>query len=577
MKPTSTTITARCAIVTAICLFGCDDPVQEQVEPDSGAIDDSGAPDDGGLPSDPVVLLDSGAVRGLIDGNVRVFHGIPYAAPPVGSNRWKPPIPVTPWQETFDATEPGERCPQADPMFGMATGREDCLTLTVWSPYPLPPEPLPVLVWIHGGAYLLGTGHDDQYDGYQLAGANQMILVSMNYRLGALGFLAHPALSNEPAGQPTSGNYGMLDQQFALRWVQENIAAFGGDPHNITLFGHSAGAMSIMGHLLSGQSTGLFHRAILQSGVLTSKMLEPLSAAEQRGLQWAEALGCPDSVQVLSCLRQLPADRLITSLAATTEPGGVFYQGEDDVNRWGPNLDGAFLPLSAADALVSGQFDKVPLIIGTVADEGTIFHHYVIGAIEVVDEIEYREALGRYFQHHVDAIIDRYAPDDFASANEALIEVTTDAFFVCPTRRMARAFSSAGVEKFLYTFERPPETPMFAELEVYHSAELMFVFGNDGSLGRIGQAGQELARSMGARWSRFALTGTPDDPLSTLSWPAYDATTDLHLTFDLPLSTGSGHKKERCDFWDGIHDEMEPQRMVKWFPATDPFAGRTSE
>lgn len=289
------------------------------------------------------VETDRGPLAGtIVDGGVRAFLGIPYAAPPTGARRWRPPAPVDAWNTPRAATRVGPACPQPD-VPGYATADEDCLTLNVWvAPAGSPRKP--VLVWIPGGAFVEGSGGYLLYDGGRLAAREDAIVVTMNYRVGALGFLAHPDLARE-LGRPASPSYGLLDQRAALQWVQRNAAAFGGDPTNVTVFGQSAGAFSVCAHLAMPGSRGLFARAIMQSGSCADTLYVGPREAEEQGARLLAALGCRD----LACLRGKDATTLIRALPL--KRGFVLPPG----NSWGPVVDGTELPELPLAALRSAS------------------------------------------------------------------------------------------------------------------------------------------------------------------------------------------------------------------------------
>ena len=253
-----------------------------------------------------VIQLDSGPISGKVEDGVRIFSGIPYAAPPVGELRWKPPQPIASWKQVRNSTVFGPSCPQPTQQ-DAGKFSEDCLYLNVWTTAKSPAERLPVMVWIHGGAFNIGSGSQPEYDGRNLAGKG-VVVVTINYRLGPLGFLVHPLLSKESA-QDTSGNYGLLDQIAALKWVQRNIAAFGGDPDRVTIFGESAGSKSVTLLMISPLSAGLFQRAIAESGgpMIGSEYLNPaydgnMAKASKRGQELASKLGCGNTEDVLAAM-----------------------------------------------------------------------------------------------------------------------------------------------------------------------------------------------------------------------------------------------------------------------------------
>ncbi|HEU0036158.1 MAG TPA: carboxylesterase/lipase family protein [Kofleriaceae bacterium] len=498
------------------------------------------------------VELDTGVVRGSDDGQgVRSWLGIPYAAPPIDELRWRPPSPAASWDGARDATKLGAKCPQ-NTVITPGGGAEDCLYLNVWTPSPAPHD-APVMVWIHGGAFVFGSGGDAFYAGSELARLRGVVVVTINYRLGGLGFLAHPALAGEDPARPSSGNYGLLDQLAALAWVHRNIAAFGGDPARVTLFGESAGGFSTCVHYASAETAELFQSAVVESGACSSAGLEQTrEQAEADGLALGDKLGCPGTgADALACLRGKSDLEILdaTALPPVTQqlPGGFFY-GEVPGNTL-PNLDGVVLPASIEARLAGGAYPPRPLVIGTNRDEGTLFHSTILSN-PIADETEYRAALARRFgATTADAIVSRYPVSAFGSANAALAEVSGDAFFVCPARRNARAVSQVATV-YRYSFERALEQPLIADLGVFHSGEIPFVFGlDDFPLGKLG-SGAPLADAVQGYWTRFAATGDPNGA-DAPAWPRYDATDPL-LVLDLPIAARPDAKAAQCDFWDSL-------------------------
>src|SRR5690348_11027687 len=315
--------------------------------------------------SGPIAITSDGAVRGTTAGAVDEFLGIPYAAPPTGNLRWRPPQPPARWRSVRDATQFGPSCPQPpSPFLAPGPFSEDCLYLNVYTPalhdrdgdqrlqHGRDGDGRPVLVWIHGGGLTQDASRN--YDPAKLA-ADGVVAVTINYRLGALGFLAHPALASRPGGP--AGNYGLMDQQAALRWVQHNIEHFGGDPDNVAIAGESAGGLSVLDHLVSPGSRGLFHKAIIQSGAFALNQ-QPLAAAETAGQAFATAAGCPgQTAQTAACLRHLPVDDLVS-------PNFIEIPGV---------VDGKVLTEPIGTALAAGRFARVPVLNGTNHDEEAIF------------------------------------------------------------------------------------------------------------------------------------------------------------------------------------------------------------
>ncbi|MBA2538032.1 MAG: carboxylesterase family protein [Deltaproteobacteria bacterium] len=503
---------------------------------------------------DPLeVNLDTGVIVGVEQaGDVRAWLGVPYAAPPVGELRWKRPQPVAPWDGVLETVQVGIQCPQTFSIGGPG-GDEDCLFVNVWSPSGA--SKLPVMVWLHGGAFIFGSGGDSYYSGRHLAETYGVVVVNVNYRLGAFGFLAHPALTSEDPGYPSSGNYGLEDQHAALEWVQRNAKAFGGDASRVMLFGESAGGFSACAHYVSPRTSGLFHAAISQSGLCGSKITEPtLAVAEAAGVKTVEALGCPGTgPSAAACMRAKSTDALLDATEITPPnmqpPGGPFYVGGENVLSTIPNVDGVVMQQTLRAAFTGGDFAKRPLIIGTNRDEGTLFHSSFF-AMEVTSDAEYRAAIERRFgAANVDAIAAQYSIESYPSPNRALAEITGDAFFVCATRHAARGAARAGAPVYLYSFERTPETAFLADLGAFHSSEIPFVFGTDGAfpLSRVGAGGAPVADAVQQIWTQFAATGTPG-----ADWPRHDEASDQYRILDAPMSTATGLKAERCVFWDSL-------------------------
>jgi len=495
------------------------------------------------------VTIESGTLHGGATGDVRHFMGIPYAAAPVGPLRFRVPQPVEPWTDARPAVEPGWTCAQTLSPSGPSND-EDCLYLNVWAPSGA--HDLPVMVWLHGGAFMYGSGSDKYYDGTRLA-ERGVVIVTINYRLGPFGFLAHPALSVDDPTYPTSGNYGLEDQRAALEWVQRNIAAFGGDPKHVTLFGESAGGFSTCVHYLSSRSHGLFETAISESGLCGMPDFAPMHAtAEAQGVQLAEKLGCPGSdAAAVECLRAKSVDELMAASAAPPIadqlPGGLAYQPVVLPNLI-PNVDGYVIEQPLRQALIAGAYEPRPMIIGNTKDEGTMFLSS-LSAKEIATETEYRDAVAVRFPDAVDAILARYPVSAFASASAALAEVTGDAFFVCPTRFASRTLADHGVAVRRYVFAHPLANPVLPGLGVFHSSELPFLFGNDNfPLGRLDAP--PLVDAMQAYWTQFGKVGDPNSADAT-PWPTY-APGGTTLVLDTPITTTTDYKDDICDFWDSL-------------------------
>ncbi|MCW3845105.1 carboxylesterase family protein [Micromonospora yasonensis] len=483
-----------------------------------------------------VVQTESGPVRGLVTDGYRSFQAIPYAAPPVGELRWSGPQPPQPWTGVRDATQPGNACPQpAGIPMGRPSTTEDCLFVNVTTPRHSS-KPLPVMVWLHGGSLTYGAG--DIYRPISLVTQGDVIVVSVNYRLGALGFLAHPAFD---ADANQSGNFGLQDQQAALRWVRRNAAAFGGDPHNVTLFGQSAGSFSGCAHLASPASAGLFDKVIMQSGPCTSGWTpattsapRPRTVAEQEGLALAESLGCPDLAAAATCLRAKPADELLAATASLPDLG--------------PVLGGPILPIDPAEALATGRFHHVPVIHGYNRDEERlrVWGMEVSGANCApgvpalpdhpnecpLTEADYREQLNQEFGADADAVAARYSTSAYGSPSEALGAALTDAIWVRSTLDTAAALARH-TPTYVYEFA-DDQAPFFTgahqpsfPLGSFHTAELPYLF-TVGYAQPLTDEQTRLGTQMIDYWTRFAHTGDPNGSGSP-TWSRYSSQRVLAL------------------------------------------------
>lgn len=491
--------------------------------------------------AEDVVALDAGAVSGTVATRegaapVRVYKGIPFAKPPVGPLRWRPPERPAPWEGVRACTDFGPACPQPDvPLFQVPGPRsEDCLYLNVWTAAPDAEAKRPVMVWIHGGSYLFGAGSQPIYDGEALA-RRGVVLVTINYRLGPFGFLAHPALSAE-SGRG-SGAYGLLDQIAALEWVKRNIAAFGGDPGRVTIFGESAGGGSVTALLVSPLAKGLFHRAIAQSGVVFAQPLRDAgpgkAPAEPAGERFAAKLGC-EGEGALAALRAKSAEELLAAAELDLNPFG-----EGDYS-FGPVVDGVVLPRDPAE-LLDAQHD-VPLLLGSTADEGTIF---VAMNPAGATKASFERAVEPFFREHTGRVLALYPVTKDAEARRALATLIGDAFFIAPLRAFARARAGLSSKTFMYHFTyAPPRARMFG-LGAHHAVELPYVFETLPPA-EAKDADRALASAVAAAWVRFAATGDPNGE-GLPAWPAYSAERDEHLELGAQPRVGSGLRREACD------------------------------
>jgi para-nitrobenzyl esterase len=494
-----------------------------------------------------VVQTADGPVRGEIARDdergteARVFRGIPYAAPPLGDLRFRAPQPSAPWTEEKDATRFSKACAQVlgiAPLFDDRSS-EDCLYANVWTPSRPPATPLPVMVWIHGGAFLAGAASDTYYDAAHFVAATGVVVVSFNYRLGPFGFLGHPAVG---------GNFGLLDQRAALEWVKRNAAAFGGDPANITAFGESAGGVSIALHLLSPETSALFNRAAIESGPPSLVGLGSMDDATKMADDLARAVGCAPAD--IACLRAKPASQLATALHWAKEPIGGSLEGSVPVAVWWPIVDGVVVKKPPEDSLREGAIAKMPLLLGTLSEEGGLFHSGLIGDIPLKSANDYVPSLQRAFGDAATAIAARYPATGAPDLNRALAHITTLSSFTCPIRRFARASAQAGNPTYLYQMTRPSHGGSLSTLGPVHASDLAYLFDNTTALtGGPGDDGVPLAHAMESYWSRFGRTSDPNgapDP----AWPRFAATDEAHLVLDVPITEGAHLAKDDCDFWD---------------------------
>ncbi|TCC52763.1 carboxylesterase family protein [Kribbella capetownensis] len=503
-----------------------------------------------GTPADTLVSTDSGAVRGTLTPDARLFQGIPYAAPPVGELRWASPQRAASWHGIRDATKPGNRCAQAEGLIDAPSTTEDCLYLNVTTPRDTGAHKLPVMVWIHGNGFISGAG--SLYDAQQLANSGQVVVVSPNYRLGIFGFLAHPALDHGGARQ-LSGNFGLEDQQAALRWVQRNAAAFGGDPGNVTIFGESAGGTSVCSHLVAPGSAGLFDKAILQSAQCTGQKWSPgpptwfplpRSEREQNGLDVAAKVGCSDPRTAAACLRAKPTDEL-----AKWSDVGVGS---------GPTVGGGVLPLSPDRAFATGRFRHVPIIQGTTRDEHRLFTAAIETATgQVTTPASYSQEIHTLFdQSDAERILARYPVERFRSAGEALSAVVTDWAWGCPVLDRDRALAAQAP---LYAYEFADETaPWFSTLPkpnfptgAFHGAELQYLFTDEQLPGPSTPAQEQLSATMMQYWTQFARTGNPNAP-GQPRWQPFQNKDHVQSLDPSRIASADLAQEHQCAFWNSI-------------------------
>jgi para-nitrobenzyl esterase len=474
-------------------------------------------------PPAPEVKTAAGIVRGKAgsEGRIRVFKGIPYAAPPVGEGRWREPRPALPWDGVREATAFGAQCVQG-PVFGDITfpipASEDCLSLNVWTPAAKASDRLPVMVWIHGGGFQAGASSEPRHDGWAFA-RKGVVLVTVNYRLGVFGFLAHPELTRE-SGRQASGNYGLMDQIAALRWVKDNIAAFGGDPSNVTIFGESAGSLSVSALMASPAAAGLFHKAIGESGAYFSLgsgglPLLPLPASEAQGTKFAASMGA-DS---LAALRAKSSDEVLAA-GFKTQPW------------FAPSLDGYVLVEDVAATFAAGRQAHVPLLAGWNADE---VRAGVVLAKQKATAQSFPEDVRKRFGDHADAVLKMYPAKTDSDALESAAALATDSFMGYSTWKWIETHTrTGGSPVYRYSFDR--KIPVAGDAKVNgvaatsrdigarHAGEIEYVFGALDSQAKVPwePTDRKLSDAMTAYWANFARSGDPNGP-SLPKWPRYDA------------------------------------------------------
>lgn len=485
--------------------------------------------------------VEGGAISGTVESGVRVFKGIPFAAPPVGDLRWKPPQSVVSWDGVLACNDYGPDCPQAPypqgSLFYSAPRRqsEDCLYLNVWTAAS-EGEKRPVMVWIHGGALTRGSGANQVYDGTSFA-RKGVVLVTINYRLGPLGYLAHPELSAEsPHG--SSGNYGVLDQIAALKWVRKNIAEFGGDPGRVTIFGESAGSWSVNALVASPLAKGLFHRAIGESGgsfgpgvhLRKAGMRSP--SAEKIGEDFAKAAGAAS----LRDLRAMPAEKIVRVF--NEDPEGRKF-------RTVVNVDGWALPDEIRNIFAQGRHNDVPVIVGSNADEMTSLT--VPATIPRTIE-DYRKRLNAAYGSLSEKFDSVYPVKSDADAAEAYLAVTRDVTFTLPMRTWARMTGRS--KAWLYFFTHHPPNPQSKYLRAYHAGEIAYVFNNLNPRNPlIGDDDRKLSAMMQDYWINFATTGDPNGN-GLPRWDHYSMKEEPYLDFGIPVQVRHHLLKDKLDFLD---------------------------
>ena len=517
--------------------------------------------------AEPVVAVTpDGIFQGKLDttGTVREFLGVRYAEPVTGSQRWKPPVPVKPSFIPQEATQFGNHCPQAASPFGIASATEDCLFLNVYAPKEGFAFPRPVMVWIHGGALVVGESND--YNASKLV-ERGVIVVTINYRLGALGFLANSALSAESPDH-ISGNYGIEDQQEAMKWVRRNIIAFGGDPERVTVFGESAGGLSTFTNLVSPTAAGLFHRAIVESGAYMLT-LPTLAQSEAAGTTFANAVGCNQSTTeaLAACLRALPIATILANQALTFPVGSLGPA---------PNVDGKVLTQSIGTALGSGKFNRVPLLNGTNHSEWNLFvaEDFDLAGGPVTKatyDAAIAATIGSATIAPTVAALYPVPTTAFPSFDQGVGGVGTDAIFACAAH-FADGLASPFVPTFAYEFNdpNPPQNflpPVSFTYGASHASEIQFLFpqANPSGFGLnlpqtpLTANEQQLSDRMVGYWTTFAANGDPNGVGQPL-WQRFTRNGQVMQSFVPPSASPETNfaTVHQCEFWDTVSGRTLP-------------------
>jgi para-nitrobenzyl esterase len=543
--------TVLCCLLASILACGTDAVAKDRVERT-----------DQGLVADLIVDTDKGQVEGRLSlfTGTPLFLGIPYAAPPVGALRWKPPAPVKAWNGVRDAFEFGQRCPQVDDSVWSKPSpySEDCLYLNVWTPRSGSNHP--VMFYIHGGGFLVGAARDmgvgPLLNGAHLAANHNVVVVTIDYRLGALGFLTHPSLAAE-SPQGISGNYGLLDMIAALKWVQANIANFGGDPKKVMIFGHSAGGTATCALLVSPLAKGLFSSAAIQSGWCGAATMDDRLDA---GRKVAERLHCPGAdAATAACLRSLKPDDLLKEVGAFNRNYYIFAPWKTSHNLTaGPTVDNHVLPEAPLAMLRKGSHNHVPLIIGSTEDE---FEFFIANKDRIRTCKDHEEYITKQFEEKAADVLRQYPCTKNSRARRASVQAGGDFYFTCPLRRAVMAAAASQTEPvYEYLFAYPAKT-LYSD-NASHLVDIPYVFGTllEAITSPFDPEHRELSGHIQQYWTDFANNGNPN-PSGHVKWTGsskhetwskYDKSQGNYLVLDATITEDVDLKDGRCNFWDTL-------------------------
>jgi len=492
----------------------------------------------------PIVEVETGALQGVTVGGADQFLAVPYAAPPVGDLRWKPPEPAAAWTGVRPAATLPSECAQLPSSNGPGSAAEDCLYLNLYRPAGGGGGGLPVLVWFHGGGLVNGSGN--QTDASALAAEQQVVVAMVNYRLTVFGFLALEGLSAE-ANDASSGNFGLMDQQAALAWLQRNVADFGGDPANVTIAGQSAGGGSVCFHLASPPAAGRFHRAIIHSGAFDLLILpgggggpcatRSLAEVEAAGAAFAEGAGCSDPAAQPSCLRALSPETLLEASASFAAQ---------------PSAGGALLPEPVLDAIEARRWNEVPILLGSTRDEAQLGVISFPATAPPLAPASYELFAGIVFGDDAPRVLAGYPAEDYADPALALSAAVTDAGFACPTD-VLRRFLARRTRLWGFEFAdgaAPPGELNGAPAGAYHTADVQYLFAYTPFQGALSPEQEALAAEMRAYWAAFARSGDPR-ALGAPKWPRFKGSTRRVLSLDPAGSRANSRfaKLHHCKLW----------------------------
>ena len=484
----------------------------------------------------PVVQTTYGAVSGVETSQDYVYRGIPYAAPPTASLRWQAPQSPARWTGVKPADTFSEMCPQLGLFDQKIEGSEDCLKLNIWRSKTASATPLPVMFFIHGGGNTVGSGSDEilgspMYDGGPLS-AEGVVVVTINYRLGTLGFMAHKSMQ---LANGQVGNYGVLDQLKALQFVHDNIRAFGGDPSNVTIFGESAGAINSLILIASPLSKGLYHRAIIESGFLSDL---PVADAEKQGDLFAKEVGCTGA-DAATCLRSLSADAILNATQKLST---------GQLATAGGTIDGVVLKQSVLATIQSGQHNRVPVIIGTNRDEFRTLAPALVNFGFLYTDENYFATLSQQFgDAKARKIQEQYPWWMYGTPRLALEEALNDSFAHCPTNKLAAAFARSNPASYRYVFTHTGLSPLLWALGAGHGLELPYVFGTMTGLQSLLE--QDFSSHVRTYWTNFAKTANPNSGDLT-AWPTAKA--GAYLDLDLTSQPAKDFHAQNCAFWETL-------------------------